>query len=115
LRDEVKSAKNNAAREVGVKTKNFNIFCQSKDVWIPAKYLDNSFEKINIDDFKDEDCYMGVDLSASSDMTATAVLFPPNPDRDKYSDKYVFKFWIYIPEDTFEDSINSEQYKLWKR
>ena len=48
-------------------------------------------------------------------MTATAVLFPPNPDRDKYSDKYVFKFWIYIPEDTFEDSINSEQYKLWKR
>lgn len=115
LREQIVAAKNNAALETGVKTKNFNMFCQTKNVWIPDMYLSSSFEKIDIDDFKDEDCYMGVDLSAISDLTATSVMFPPNPDREKYQDKYVFKTWIYLPESSIEESTNSELYKLWKR
>ena len=115
LRDQVTAVKNNPALEVGTKTKNFNIFCQTKNVWIPDKYLSDSFDNIDLDDFKDEECYMGVDLSAISDLTATSVLFPPNPERKVYPDKYVFKTLIYLPENTIEESVNSELYRLWKR
>lgn len=115
LRDQVQAAKNNPALEVGVRTKNFNQFCQTKNVWIPDNYLTNTFSKINIEDFVNEDCYMGVDLSAVSDLTATSVLFPPNPDRKVFPDKYVFKNWLYIPEVAIDENTNSEIYKLWKR
>lgn len=115
LREQIIAAKNNTALEMGVRTKNFNQFCQTKNVWIPDSYLSSSFCKVNMDDFKDEDCYMGVDLSAISDLTATSVMFPPNPDRKVFPDKYVFKSWIYLPESTIEESTNTELYKLWKR
>lgn len=115
LREQIQAAKNNPALEVGVKTKNFNVFCQSKNVWIPENYLKDCFTKLDFNDFKDEDCYMGVDLSAISDLTCTSIMFPPNPEREQYPDKFVFKNIIYVPECALEESTNSELYKLWKR
>lgn len=115
LRDQIKSAINTPAQEVGVKTKNFNMFCQSKDVWIPDSYIMDCMKHVNIDNFKDEDSYLGVDLSAVSDLTSTTILFPPNPERKLYPDKYVFKSFIYLPETCLEENTNSELYKMWKR
>jgi phage terminase large subunit-like protein len=115
LREQVLAAKNNTALETGVLTKNFNKFCQTKEVWIPDNYLTNAFDKIEIDDLKDEDCYMGVDLSAISDLTAVSVLFPPNEERKMRPDKFIFKNIIYVPESAFEESVNGDLYKIWKR
>ena len=115
LREQVNAVKNNPALETGVKTKNFNIFCQSKNIWIPDKYLKEVWQKVDLNDFKDEDCYMGVDLSSVSDITATGILFPPNPDRSIYPDKYVFKNFVYIPDDNISENTNEDLYKLWKR
>ena len=115
LREQVIAAKNNTALETGVLTKNFNKFCQTKEVWIPDNYLTNAFDKIEFDGLKDEDCYMGVDLSAISDLTAVSVMFPPNEDRKIHPDKFIFKNIIYVPESAFEESVNGDLYKIWKR
>lgn len=115
LRDQVTAAINQPSQEVGVKTKNFNMFCQSKDVWIPDRYIIDCTDNVDLIDYKDEECFMGVDLSAVSDMTSTSVLFPPNPDRAKYPDKFVFKTFIYLPETALEESQNTELYKVWTR
>jgi len=115
LRDQVKAAINTPAQEVGIKTKNFNMFCQSKEIWIPDRYIIDSTNYVNIDDFKDEDSYLGVDLSAVSDLTSTSIMFPPNPNRAVYPDKYVFKSFIYLPETCLDESQNSELYKIWSR
>ena len=115
MREQITAVKNNPALETGVKTKNFNMFCQSKNVWIPDRYLKDVWQKVNIEDFTDEDCYMGVDLSSVSDITATGILFPPNPDREKWPDKYVFKNLVYIPDDNISENTNEDLYKLWKR
>ena len=115
LRDQVQSVKNNPSLETGVKTKNFNIFCQSKNVWIPEKYLKDVWHKVDVDNFIDEDCYMGVDLSSVSDITASAIMFPPNPERAIYPDKYVFKPYVYLPVDNLAENTNEELYKLWYR
>ena len=115
LRDQVQSVKNNPSLETGVKTKNFNIFCQSKNVWIPEKYLKDVWHKVDVDNFIDEDCYMGVDLSSVSDITASAIMFPPNPERAIYPDKYVFKPYVYLPVDNLSENTNEELYRLWYR
>ena len=101
--------------EYGVKTKNLNIWVQSKDIWIPDTFIEDSSEKVNIDDFLNEQCYMGVDLSSISDLTCTSVMFPPNSNRKLYPDKFVFKNYIYLPETALAESTNSELYKYWKR
>lgn len=115
LHDQIQSAKNNPALEIGVRTKNFNMFCQSKDVWIPDRYLTDAFKIVDKTKLKDEECYMGVDLSAISDLTAVTLLFPPNEDRDYFPDKYIFVNRLYIPSTAIEESINGDIYKLWRR
>ena len=115
LRDQVQSAINQTSLEFGVKTKHFNIFCQSSDTWIPNNYVKSVMHPVDISQLKDEYCYMGVDLSAVSDLTCWTVMFPPNESRSYYPDKYIFKTWIYIPECALDESINKQIYKQWIR
>ena len=115
LRGQVQQATNNTSLEIGVKTKNFNMFCQSADVWITDTYIQNNSQRIDVSKLIGEYAYMGVDLSASSDLTCTSVMFTPNKFREYYPDKYIFKTFVYIPEEAFETSINAELYKQWKR
>lgn len=115
LAEQVTSAINQPSMEVGVKTKNFNIFCQSSTTWIPDDIFYSTMHKVDLQDFENETCYIGVDLSAVSDMTSTAVLFPPNSYRKAYPDKFVFKNFIYLPENTIRKSINGNLYKQWSR
>lgn len=115
LKEQVTNAKNNPALEVGIRTKNFNSFLQSRNIWIPENLVTDCFDKIDMSDFTDQEAWMGVDLSAVSDLTAFSVMFTPDPDRKVHPDKFVFKSWIYVPEQTISDSLNCELYKFWKR
>lgn len=113
LEGQVKDAKNNTSLEIGIKTKNFNIFCQSASVWIADDYIRNSSQDVDINDYVSEESYIGVDLSVVSDLTCTSIMFPPNANRKKNPDKFVFKSYIYIPEEALESSPNKEIYKEW--
>lgn len=109
LKDQIQSVKNQPSNEFGVLTKNFNVFCQSNDTWIQAHYIDRVSKHVDLDDFIDEEAYIGVDLAAVSDLTCTSILFPPNPYRKTWPDKFVFKTFCYIPE-TATHSTNGVKY-----
>lgn len=113
VEEQVQAAHNNTALELGVKTKNFNIFCQSVETWIPADYIKDCMQPIDLEDFKNQSCYGAADLSAVSDLTATTILFPPDASRELYPDKFVFKTFIYIPYSALDESINKNTYKNW--
>lgn len=115
MRDQIRQAIQTPSNEVSIKTKNLNMWCQSSDVWIPNEYIDGVSEKVELEDFEDEMSYMGVDLSAVGDMTSFSFLFPPNPSREKWPDKFVFKTFVYIPNEAIENSSNSETYLHFKR
>ena len=115
MRDQIRSAIQTPSNEVSIKTKNLNMWCQSADVWIPDRYIDSVSDDVKLEDFKDESCYTGVDLSATSDLTSFSILFPPNPDREKWPDKFVFKSFVYIPQEALDTSINADMYKTFKR
>lgn len=115
MRDQIRQAIQTPSNEVSIKTKNLNMWCQSSDVWIPNENIEDVSDKVDLEDFKDEMSYMGVDLSAVSDMTSFSVLFPPNPSRKKWPDMFVFKTFVYIPQEAIESSTNSETYLHFKR
>lgn len=114
LRDQVQTVRNQPSNEVNIKTKNFNMFCQSSEVWLSSATIDKVSSPIDLDDFKDEECYVGVDLAAVSDLTSFSLLFPPNPYRKTYPDKFVFKTFSYVPSSVLE-SVNGSRYLQWSK
>lgn len=113
LRDECRNAKNQTSLEYGFRTKLMNQFCQSSDTWIPASYVKSCMQKVDIKDFINQYCYVGVDLSSVSDLTCWSICFTPDETREKWPDKYVFKTFIYVPESTYNESVNKQLYKQW--
>jgi phage terminase large subunit-like protein len=115
MRDQIRQAIQTPSNEVSIKTKNLNMWCQSSNVWISNDYIEKVSDEVNLDDFENEICFSGVDLSAVSDLTSFTVLFPPNEYRTKWPDKFVFKTFVYIPQEALEESLNSDMYKLFRR
>lgn len=112
LKEQVTSAINNSSEQVGVRTKNLNEWLQSSEIWITEPELDKIMQPIDLQDFKDEICYMGVDLAAVSDFTAVAYMIPKQVDDTL---KYYFKVDYYLPNDTVYSHKNSILYREWVR
>jgi phage terminase large subunit-like protein len=108
IKEQIKSALNNPSEEVGVKTKTLNIWCNSANTWINDGYINKATENVDISKFKGEICYVGVDLSSTSDLTAVSYLIPKD-------DVYYFKVKYYLPESCLHDNQNKELYKQWQR
>lgn len=108
IKEQVQSAINNPSEEVGVKTKTLNLWCDVADVWLPESYIVKASKDIHLEDFRDCKCYIGVDLSATSDLTAVSYLI----EKDNI---YYFKTDYYLPESALVDKPDRETYKLWKQ
>ena len=108
IKEQVQQAKNNPSDEVGVKTKTLNIWCDSATVWIPEDYIVKCSDIVDLSSLNGKECYVGVDLGATSDLTAVSYLVVDN-------DKYYFKTHYYLPESALEEKTDKELYKLWKR
>ena len=110
LREQVTSAINNPSEEVGVRTKNLNQWCDTVDVWIPEVYILRCTRRVEVSDFRDCLCWVGVDLAAVSDMTAVTCLFRREDDP-----KYYFKTWYYLPESCLTENSNKDLYRFWRQ
>ena len=115
MRDQIRSAINTPSNEVSIRTKNLNQWMQSSDIWIPRDYIQKVMQHVNLEDYRDEIAFGGCDLSVVCDLTAHSVCIPPNPDRKINGDKFIFKSWLYIPEEALETSANKEYYREWIR
>lgn len=106
---QVQQAINSPGDEVGVKTKNLNLWCDSQTTWIPDEYVIKASKRLDFDDFYGEDVYIGVDLASNVDLTAVAYLFVKD-------DKYNFFIDYYIPKETLKVRnlhADKEMYKEW--
>ena len=112
LREQVVQAQNNVSAETGILVKNFNIWQQVTNIWIPDSYVNRCFKKISYSDFNEDTslCYCGTDLAAVGDMTAVSCMFTKDGD-----DKLYFITEYFLPETALTESPNRELYKQWKR
>ena len=111
LSEQVNQAKNSPTLEVGVKTKNLNVWCSSSTTWIPEQYIRKSLMDVDLTEFKNKNnylVYLGFDLAAISDLTAVSIMFV-DPD----TEEYFFKTWYYLPKSALDGKYNSELYKMW--
>lgn len=109
LRKEVRKAINTPSDEVNVKTKNLNLWCDSSDVWIPDEYILSCSAPVALSEFTNkDDCFVGIDLSSTSDLTAVSFMVP-------HGDKFYFRTHYYLPEDALSTKKNKEQYSEWVR
>lgn len=109
IKSELVKAKNNPSLMTNFKTKILNKWVASAiGEWIPSEYLLKCSEKVNLKDYTHNVCYIGLDLSSVSDMTAISVLI-----FDNINQKYIFKNFYYLPQTALQESPNREKYRVW--
>ena len=107
LREQVLQAENNPSLSSNIQTKNFNVWSQTFDVWLPEEYLLKASQPIGWDFFINKTVWVGIDLASVSDLTAVTYLTVDNG-------KYYAKTSYYIPSTSLSHNYNQTKYKEWK-
>ena len=110
LREQVKQALASPLKQNSVKTKNFNIWTQVASRWIMAEGWDAC--KGKIPDLIGRDCYCGLDLSTTTDITAWVKCFPPID----LETKFIFEYTFFLPNEGLLDKQRRDKvpYMLWR-
>lgn len=68
---------------------------------------------VNEEELRGRECYGGLDLSSTTDITAFVLVFPPKDDDDKY---FVLPFF-WVPEDTLDQRVRRDHvpYDIWEK
>lgn len=113
LRDAYREAKQNPADKVTFKWLRCNMWVSSTVAWIPDAIYMRGNESIEAASLEGRDCYAGLDLSSTGDITALVLIFPP---RGK-NEKYVLLPYFWIPEETIPRRVkaNSVPYDIWEK
>ena len=113
LRDAYREAKQNPADEITFKWLRMNMWVSSTTAWIPDAIYMRGNEPIDMDALEGRDCYAGLDLSSTGDITALVLMFPPR-DMDE---KYIVLPFFWVPEDTIPRRVkaNSVPYDVWEK
>ncbi len=81
--------------------------------WLPLDLFDQTVGEWSRADLLGKDCYLGLDLSATTDLTALAVLFPPQGDIKDWR-----VFWhCWLPEIGIEERVKKDRipYDTWAK
>lgn len=111
LEERVQEALHSPAKQNKVKTKNLNIWTQAQTRWITDEAWAACGAPVEEAALQGRECVVGVDLSASQDVTALAYCFLPASSGGPY--EFLYRF--FIPEDTVAERERAEQvpYAQW--
>ena len=112
MREELTAAKNNVSLENGIRTKTLNEWRQSENVWLPYELLKSNMQPMTVEEMSNlpnvSYAYIGVDLSAVSDLTALSLMV-------ESEGKFYFKSWAFVPEDCLLSGQNAMRYRDWQK
>ena len=106
-------AKQNPAEEMHFRQFRLNEWCNADIRWMPMDKWDACGEALNPDDYEGRECYCGLDLSSTGDLTALVLVFPPSAGDMKYT---VLPFY-WLPEDVIDLRTRRDHvpYVVWKK
>ena len=113
LRDAYREAKQNPADEVTFKWLRLNMWVSSTVAWIPDAIFMKGNEEIDLASLEGRDCYGGLDLSSTGDITALVLMFPPRNE----DEKSILLPFFWVPEETIPQRVKaaSVPYDIWER
>lgn len=111
LKTAYNSAKENSAEENLFRQLRLNQWVKQNVRWMPMDAWDKCDFAVDGEKLLGRECYGGLDLSSSTDITAFVLVFPPTADDDKYS---ILPFF-WIPEDTIDLRVRRDHvpYDTW--
>ena len=106
-------AQDNPAEENVFKQLRLNMWVSSLTRFIPEQVYDLGNVPLSMEELEGRDCYGGLDLSSTGDITAFVLMFPPRDD----TEKYIMLPFFWIPEDTIPQRVRraSVPYDVWHR
>ena len=111
LEKRIQAALLSPAKQNKIKTKNLNIWTQAETRWIHEETWKACGFPVDIEALDGRKCYVGVDLSASQDITAVVLCFPPEKEGEKY--QFIYRF--FIPGDNIIERERKDKvpYSYW--
>lgn len=98
------------SKEIDFKVKNLNIEQNSKESWIRHEDWVRCGGNIDMAALIGRDCYAGIDLSLTQDITALALFFPKKTGEEQH----ILKVFYWIPEENPDImSKNEVPYDRW--
>lgn len=112
VREAYKNALENPAEENVFKQLRLNIWTSATVCWIPEHIYGRGDLPLDMDSLHGRECYGGLDLSSTSDITAFVLVFPPRAEEDKY----VVLPFFWLPKDTLELRCRRDHvlYDVWE-
>ena len=114
IRDKARIAIQMPSAQNNFLTKRMNVWTQQENRWIDLALWDrNNVRPVSEANLVGKPCFGGIDLSAISDLTIWAMLFPDAEDKDLLD--ILIRVWC--PEARLFDTKNKyrEQYQSWKK
>ncbi|NFK79417.1 terminase large subunit [Clostridium botulinum] len=113
VRNAFNSAKENPAEENIFRQLRLNQWVKQSTRWMPMDKWDECDFNIDIDLLKGRECYGGLDLSSTTDITAFVLVFPPRND----TEKYIVLPFFWIPEDNLKLRVRRDHvpYDVWEK
>ena len=113
VRDMYREALDNPAEENVFKQLRLNMWVSSLTRFIPEQIFDLGSEPIVMQDLIGRECFGGLDLSSTDDITAFVLVFPPRSE----DEKYILLPYFWIPEDTIPIRVRraSVPYDIWRQ
>lgn len=114
MRKEFVSAKNKPAEQREFKRLHLGIWPQTVGGWMPMDRWDRCKVEIDDDLLKGRLCVAGVDLSATTDITAYSEFYLPTPE----DPRWILRPWFWLPEAKVEAARRGEfgdavRYDMW--
>lgn len=111
MREAYLQSQDNPAEENVFRTLRLCQWVGSTVQWIPDHIYDLGNQPIDKHALRRRDCYAGLDLSSSGDITALVLMFPPRTD----DEKYIMRPYFWVPEDTVPKRVQqtSVPYDNW--
>lgn len=111
LKQRIQDALAVPSRQNKIKTKNLNLWTQAETRWISDEDWMKTAGEVDEKALVGRECFLGVDLSSSQDITAVAACFPPIEAGEPY--QFIYRF--FIPGDDLIDRERRDQvpYTYW--
>ncbi len=113
VRNAYQSAKENPAEENIFRQLRLNQWVKQSTRWMPMDKWDECEFAVDPEELIGRDCYGGLDLSSTSDITALVLVFPPRND----DEKYIILPFCWIPEENMKLRVRRDHvpYDTWEK
>ena len=113
VRNACMSARDNPAEENIFRQLRLNQWVKQSTRWMQMEKWDACAFPVDEGELLGRECYGGLDLSSSIDITAFVLVFPPRDD----TEKYVFLPYFWIPEENMVRRVRRDHvpYDVWEK